>query len=147
METVIIGVVIIILVVATPVIWLFVQDTLESKRRPPFPDHGRSRPERNSLILWGMTLLAIAYASTLRYRGALTGRAQLDGTIGVILGLYICSHPAANAVNMLFFDRHRLQQTVSEGSLAGWLALNLLTLAAGWMDIYLGIIRLVAVSA
>ena len=141
------GIVIVVLIVVAPVIWFLVQDLLEGKGEDPLLGRGRSRPERNSWILWALTLLAIIYGSALRYLGALTGRPQLDGIIGVILGLYVCSHPAANAVNMLFFDRHMLRQVTSEGSVAGWVALNLLTLAAGWMIIYAGIIRLVAVPA
>ena len=141
------GIVIVVLIVVAPVIWFLVQDLLEGKGKDPLLGRGRSRPERNSWILWALTLLAIIYGSALRYLGALTGSPQLDGIIGVILGLYVCSHPAANAVNMLFFDRHALRQATSEGSMAGWMALNLLTLAAGWMIIYAGIIRLVAVPA
>jgi hypothetical protein len=67
----------------------------------------------------------------------------LDGSLGVILGLYICSHPAANAVDMLFFERYNLRQISSEWSGVGWLALNALVLLAGWMVIFIGLTRLV----
>ena len=102
---------------------------------------------RNAKTLWGLILLAIAFSGLLRYLGALTGIALLDGGIGVALGLYICAHPAANAVNMLFFERDALRRISSEWSLVRWLALNLLTLLAGWMVIYVGIVRLVARAA
>jgi hypothetical protein len=65
---------------------------------------------------------------------------MLDGSVGVALGLYICSHPAANAVRMLFFERDTLRH-ISEWSVIRWLALNLLVLLAGWMVIFLGLRR------
>jgi hypothetical protein len=67
---------------------------------------------------------------------------MLDGSIGLALGLFICSHPAANAVNLLFFQRDRLRQ-LSEWSIVGWLALNLVVLLAGWLVIFDGILRLI----
>jgi len=69
---------------------------------------------RNSATLWGLIVLAIVYSGLLRYLPALTGVPLLDGGIGVALGLYICAHPAANAVNMLFFERDRLYQMASD---------------------------------
>jgi RsiW-degrading membrane proteinase PrsW (M82 family) len=103
---------------------------------------GQRQHIRNTRVLWGLVLLAVAYASLLLYLRTLTGLPLLDGGIGVALGLYICSHPAANAVNMLFFERDALRQ-ISEWSLIRWLALNLLVLLAGWMVIFIGITRLV----
>ena len=91
-----------------------------------------------------MVLLAIAYTGLLQYLRPLTGTHMLDGIIGVGLGLYICSHPAANAVDLLFFDRGVLQQASSEWSGIGWLALNLLVVLVGWFVIVVGVTRLVA---
>jgi hypothetical protein len=104
---------------------------------------GQRRRKRNTRVLWGLILLAIAYGSLLRYLHTLTGIAMLDGSIGVVLGLYICAHPAANAVNMLFFERDTLRQISSERSVVRWLALNLLVLLAGWMVIFGGLRQLV----
>jgi len=98
---------------------------------------------RNTRTLWGMVLLAIAYIGLLHYLHTLTGIPVLDGSLGVALGLYICSHPAANAVDMLFFERYNLRQISSEWSGVGWLALNALVLLAGWMVIFIGLTRLV----
>lgn len=104
------------------------------------------RHERNTSLLWGMILLALAYGSLLRYLPTLTGSGMLDGGIGVALGLYICSHPAANAIKMLFFERDALRQ-VPEWSVIRWLALNLLVLLARWMVIFAGLRRLVDPAA
>jgi hypothetical protein len=103
---------------------------------------GQRQHTRNTRVLWGLVLLAIAYTGLLRYLHTLTGVPMLDGSIGIALGLYICSHPAANAVNMLFFERDALRQ-ISEWSIVRWLALNLLTLLAGWLVVFVGLTRLV----
>jgi hypothetical protein len=106
----------------------------------------QGQQKRNIRVLWGLVVAAIAYGVALRLLGTLTGRSLLDGIIGIVLGLYICAHPAANAVNMLFFERQVLRQT-PEWSLMRWLALNLLVLLAGWVVVFLGLRRLVAGAA
>ena len=103
---------------------------------------GQRRHRRNARVLWGLILLAIVYSILLHSLDTLTGIAMLDGSIGVVLGLYICAHPAANAVNLLFFEQDRLRQ-LSEWSIVGWLALNLVVLLAGWLVIFDGILRLI----
>ena len=121
----------------------FVQNTLKRGEEIHPLDMGQLRHKRNTKVLWGLILLAVAYISLLRYLHTLTGVNMLDGSIGLALGLYICSHPAANAINMLFFERDRLSQNSSGRSIVQWLALNLLVLLAGWMVIFMGIKRLV----
>ena len=101
------------------------------------------RRGRNAAVLWGVVLLAIAYGGLLQSRRSLTGQAMLDGILGVILGLYVCSHPAANAVDLLFQRRGVLREMSSEWTGVGWLALNLLVLLVGWLVIVLGATRLV----
>lgn len=131
------------LLVGVLVISFFVQRASTRRGKTPFLDTGQHQHKRNTKMLWGMILLAISYSSLLRHLHTLTGTPMLDGYIGVALGLYICSHPAANAVNMLFFERAALRQLSSEWSGVRWLALNLLVLVTGWMVIYIGITRLV----
>ena len=98
--------------------------------------------KRNTKALWGLILLAIAYGTLLRLLHTLTGSSLLDGIIGLVLGLYICAHPAANAVDMLFFERDMLRNA-ADWSVVRWLGLNLLALLAGWMVVFLGITRLI----
>jgi hypothetical protein len=96
-----------------------------------------------------LVVVAVLYFILLRVLPTLTGRALLDGAIGVALGLYICAHPAANAVNMLFFQRNRIARDAprnvrSDWPLIRWLALNLfLLLVVVWMVVFAGIRRLV----
>jgi hypothetical protein len=98
---------------------------------------------RKAGVLWALILVAILYVALLRLLPTLTGRLVWDGGIGVALGLFICAHPAANAINMLFFEREALQHVPSDGPLMRWLALNLLVLLVGWMVVFVGIRRLV----
>jgi Trk-type K+ transport system membrane component len=43
----------------------------------------------------------MAYGAALDILQTLTGSATAAGTVGLALGLFICAHPAANAVNIL----------------------------------------------
>jgi hypothetical protein len=134
----------VIIAVLIMVIPLIVQRSLRGKA--PTVQRGWGQRKRNSLTLWRLILLAIAYALVLNTLQTITGSATAAGAVGLALGLYICAHPAANAVNILFFERDMLSH-LSEWSVARWLALNLLVLLAGWMVIFLGLRRLVDEAA
>jgi len=104
------------------------------------------RYRRKTRVLWALTLLALAFIALLSYLHTLTGRSLLDGAIGVLLGLYICSHPAANAVDLLFFERGALREIASGWSGIGWLALNMLVLLLGCAVIISGTTRFARVA-
>ena len=99
--------------------------------------------ERNTKLLWALVALTLAYSYLLYALPTLTGIPLLDGSIGVILGLYTCSRPAAHAVDMIFAERTTLWGVTSKGEGLGWLALNLLVLLLGLMTIMIGVMRLV----
>ena len=99
--------------------------------------------ERNTKLLWGLVVLTLIYGYLLYSRRTLTGAPLVDGSIGVILGLYVCSRPAAHAVDMIFAERTSLWRVTSKGEGLGWLALNLLVLLLGLMTIMIGVMRLV----
>ncbi len=85
-----------------------------------------------------MILLALIYAGLFYFLPSPTGSRLGDGAIGVLLGLYICSHPAAHAVDLIFFERGVLRQARSDWGLARWLALNFLVFFVGWLVIVSG---------
>lgn len=116
----------------------FVRATLHSRARVPNVAVAERRAQRNSGELILFICLALLYTELLRFLPTLTGLPLLDGSIGVALGLYICAHPAANAVNMLFFESDLFQQ-ISEWANVRWIILNLLVLLAGWLVIFTGI--------
>ena len=68
---------------------------------------------RGTRALWLQFVLAAAYGVPLAYLGTLTGGDTWDGVLGVVLGLYICSHPAAAAIDVLFADRFAFRMITS----------------------------------
>lgn len=102
------------------------------------------RHGRNFRILGLLVVLAVLYIAILAYRHTLTGTPRLDGILGVLFGLYICSRPAAHFVDFLFFGRYRQRLTSRQEDLL-WLILNILVFAVGWMVIVVGATRLTAV--
>jgi hypothetical protein len=93
---------------------------------------------RKSGLLFALIVLAATYSIWFQQRHALTGNPTMDGTFSVLLGLYICSRPAGNAIDLFFYDRNPFHRMVTEWSSIRWLALNILTLLMGWVVIYLG---------
>ncbi len=108
------------------------------------PKKDQHRHGRSTKILWALVLFGIAYSSLLHSQRTLTGTNKVDGIIGVLLGLYICSHPAANVVDLLFFRRDTRNQFSSGWSAIFWLALNMLVLLIGWTVLFIGTTRLIA---
>jgi hypothetical protein len=94
-----------------------------------------------------LSTLALVYSSWLHYQTTLTGRNDLDGVLGVLLGLYICSHPAANMLDMLFFKRSTEIQGFSKQSNLLWVVANILVFVMGWMVIVVGTTRFVSKTA
>jgi len=93
---------------------------------------------RKTKNLWGLIAVAAVYSLWFYQRHALTGNHMLDGALSVLLGLYICSRPAGNAIDLLFFERRAFHHIISKWSSIGWLAVNILTLLMGWIVIYIG---------
>ena len=103
----------------------------------------QQRGGQRVMILLVLAVLGIAYGSLLYSRSTLTGTNNLDGIIGVVLGLYICSHPAANLIDMLFYRRDIWYQFSSRRSAFWWLTLNVLVLLVSGVVIFVGTTRLI----
>ena len=102
------------------------------------------RRGRNVKKMWALVLVAIAYSGWFYFQRTLTGNDLLDGSIGVLLGLYISAHPAANMLDMLFFFRHGGREDSSWQSTLLWIALNVLVVWCGWNVIFVGTMRYVS---
>ena len=89
-------------------------------------------------FLLALNLSGLVYSGCVQFLGTLTGTNQMDGIIGVVFGLYICSHPAAFMVDLLFFRRSTFDCFSSDRSLVLWLIFNLLVLLVGWLVIFIG---------
>jgi hypothetical protein len=104
-------------------------------------DYQPSKP--NIIMLLVLVVFGIIYISLLYSQPTLTGIHHLDGIIGVVLGLYICSHPAANLVEMLFYRRSHRNPFSSSRSIILWLMLNLLILFMGGIVTFVGVTRFI----
>jgi hypothetical protein len=93
---------------------------------------------RKTMFLCILITFAAAYSLWFQQRQTFTGYPTLDGSISVLLGLYICSRPAGNAIDLFFFERSPFHRVVGEWSSIRWLVLNILALLMGWVVIYLG---------
>jgi hypothetical protein len=103
----------------------------------------QQRLGRETIILSVLMVLGIAYSGFLYFQSTLTGRHDLDGMIGVVLGLYISSHPAAHLVDTLFYRREIRYQFSSKRSFVLWLFLNILVLFISGIVIFVGTTRLI----
>ena len=104
---------------------------------------GRYWHKTKITFLLALTLSGLVYSGWVQFLGTLTGTDQVDGIIGVVFGLYICSHPAAFMVDLLFFRRSTFDCFSSDRSLVLWLIFNLLILLVGWLAIFVGSTRLI----
>jgi hypothetical protein len=96
---------------------------------------------RNTPLLFAAVLIAVVYAGLLYFLRSLTGITRLDGVIGIVLGVYICSHPAANIVDLIIFGRTSLRQNLSRMAYFGWWVLNFIVLLTGILVIFSGTLR------
>jgi uncharacterized membrane protein HdeD (DUF308 family) len=91
-----------------------------------------------------MIPLAVVYGVLLFKLQTFTGRVQLDGIVGIVLGLYICSHPAANLVDRILFGRFLFQPGRPRRDIAVWWGLNVLVMFLGLAVIFSGMTRFTA---
>lgn len=71
-----------------------------------------------------------------------SGNAVLDGMTGVVLGLFICSRPAANGIDLLFVERGAFKRVLRQRAGVAWFLLNALVMLVGWFVISVGAARL-----
>ena len=103
--------------------------------------------EPNTVRMWVLLAPAAAYLGWMFYLPMLTGTTLFDGSVGVVLGLYICSHPAANGIDLLFLQRGAFRRVVKHSSGIEWLMLNALVMLVGWVIIVVGAARFMETSA
>jgi hypothetical protein len=102
---------------------------------------GWRKHARNTRMLFAAVLIALVYGGLLYFLRSLTGITRLDGVIGIVLGVYICSHPAANIVDLIIFGRTSLRQNLSRKVYFLWWMLNLVVLVTGIIVIFTGTLR------
>ena len=95
----------------------------------------------NSGILSVLLVPAGGYLAWQYFLPFATGQYRVDGIVGVLLGLYICSFPAANGIDLIFADRGGLKRAFSRQSGFVWLVLNAIVMIVGWFLIVIGASR------
>jgi hypothetical protein len=99
-------------------------------------------PRRATLI--ALLPVTAAYLAWQAIWPAFSGRDWLDAAVGMVLGLYTCSRPAANAIDLFFAERGALRRVFTRRSGVEWLGLNVLVMIAGWVVIMTAASRLPA---
>ena len=84
----------------------------------------------SGVVLAGWMVVAAGYCVLLYLKRPITGRPLIDGVIGMVLGLYICSYPAANMIDIIFYRQNLGRARTSGWIGAGWVLLNVLSLGA-----------------
>ena len=94
-----------------------------------------------TMRMWMLLAPAAAYLAWILLFPAFTVGMLFDGSVGVLLGLYICAQPAANGIDLMFMQRGAFRRAVKQSSGIEWLMLNALVMIVGWFVMVLGAAR------
>lgn len=95
----------------------------------------------NSDVLSVLLIPAWAYLAWQYFWPFATGEYRVDGIVGVLAGLYICSYPAANGIDLIFAERGNIKRIFTRKSGFVWLSLNAVVMLTGWFIILIGASR------
>ena len=93
-------------------------------------------------LLIASLLAAGLYCGALIALGGVTGGRVVDGSLGIVLGLYTASHPAAFAIDLFYASRSEAQPGADTSFTWPNFALQATALALAWMALTLGAIHL-----
>jgi hypothetical protein len=114
----------------------------------PGADRGRAalaaRNRRDTAWLGAMAVFGAAWVAVSAILGSITGRHQVDGIVGIILGLYVSSFPARHFVDLLIYWKTEGARFPTRRSLGWWIALNSSVLLVGFLTIVFAAARFTA---
>jgi hypothetical protein len=96
--------------------------------------------------LWSIVIAGL-YGTVLYIWQGIVGNAMLDGALGIILGLYTCSHPASYFLNLLFFERGGVAQDAGMPTGWSWAGFNVLVMIVGWLIVVVGALQIAGSTA
>lgn len=99
-------------------------------------------PTYNTGLLVSVIVLGVIYAAWLYVRSTITGSNFWDAALGVLLGIYICSRPVSNLLDMIYAQNIRWKDLKKRAGIT-WLVMNFVTTFVGWATIVLGATRMV----
>lgn len=91
--------------------------------------------------MWILLAPGAAYLVWVLLFPAFTVGLLFDGSVGVLLGLYICSQPAANGIDLMFMQRGAFRRAIKQSAGVEWLMLNALVMIVGWFVMVMGAAR------
>lgn len=91
--------------------------------------------------LWVLAAVAVVYIFWMILLHNLTLNTRLDGVLGVLGGLFVCSQPSANFVDILFFGRFTAVRSLRTGGWIAWVGVNLLVFVLGILMITVGTVQ------
>jgi hypothetical protein len=95
--------------------------------------------------LWSIAASCL-YAAILYLWQGITGDRSIDGAIGIVIGLYTCSHPASYFLSLLFFERGAGTASPDVPSGWAWAGFNVLVMIVGWLAVILGTTQMAGAS-
>jgi hypothetical protein len=96
--------------------------------------------QKTRFLTW-LLLISTGYSSLLYLHFPLTGIFRLDGTIGVMTGIYVCAHPAANVADFVLYGKHLRIDKLPIRPIIIWWMLNSMVMVAGLFVFVLGLLR------
>ncbi len=101
----------------------------------------REKTVRSTSALIGLIGLGLVYSSLLHFGARLTGVHQVDGILGVMLGLFTSAQPAANVLDIILYGRYLPRRAHSLRARYAWWGLNGVVLLVGWWVIVNSLLR------
>jgi hypothetical protein len=92
-----------------------------------------------------LSLLLVMAVGYLLWQASLpdvTPNDRAYGIGGMLLGLFICSRPARNGIDVLIFERRSLRRAMRGAKGVAWLCLNALVMLAGCVVVVMGAMRM-----
>ena len=91
---------------------------------------------------WRCSVWPSAYLAWQASLPDVTANDRVYGIAGMLLGLFICSRPARNGIDVLIFERHSLRRAMRGAKGVAWLCLNALVMLAGCLVVVMGAMRM-----
>lgn len=89
------------------------------------------------MLILAAIIVKLAYYNWPR----ITGSPEVDGSLVIFLGFFICSRAAANFLTVILYELNTRRWTSLTRSDVHWLGLNVLIMLSGLMLVVMGIYR------
>jgi hypothetical protein len=91
--------------------------------------------------LFVLLLIALVYTALINSNLNLTGNFKIDGTLGIIFGLFVCAHPAANVLDFVLYGKYLRLHSLSPGLTFTWWLTNGVVMYSGLLVFVVSLLR------